>query len=188
MREPTRNGSTPLRSHLLAVLGLLAMPVVLTSCNTDPRIDAASRIGAPADQLPVDARIGQLLENPEKFMGLTVVVAGEVNDVLGPHAFTIGGEEFFPPGEVLVVSPTGFPSIPDSEKHEYLVDEDVVQVTGRLARFNREALAQEFPPGALQSDALNEWAGKPVIVVTNMVSHPRARDRGVGMPPAPQSR
>lgn len=163
------------RSVWMMTVLLLSLPLV--SCtNRETPVDAQSRIGsAPAGTPIVNVTLGELLDEPGQYAGKTVTVSGEVNDVLGPKAFTIGGEEFLPPGELLVVSRNGFPTIPDREANEYLVDDDIVQVTGNVRTFVRAEVSRDMDADDMQGETYVEWEGRPVLVVSNMVTTPRAR-------------
>ena len=51
--------------------------------------------------------IGDITDNPNAFIGQTVTVSGEVEDIVGPRAFTMGDEGFLFGEELLVVGAQG---------------------------------------------------------------------------------
>jgi len=157
----------------VAALGLF--PLMLAACGArDTRVDAATQIGTAPPDMPVGTvSVSQLLDTPAHYAGRMVTVSGEVNDVLGPKAFTIGGDEFLS-GELLVVSPKGFPQIPDRPEDEYLVEDDLVLVTGRLRSYTHKDITQDFD-AHLEDRGHTEWDGKPVLIVETLVPTPRAR-------------
>lgn len=170
----------------LVTAALALSPFMLTSCQPrETPVEAESRIGqAPAGTVPQSIGLAELLDNPERYEGQVVTVAGEVNDVINAHAFTIGGEEFLPSGELLVISPTRFPGIPNRPENESLVDDDIVQVTGTVRRLVRMDLAQDVPAADLTGTEFVAWEGKPVVVVERMNTTPRTRTRGTAGPTA----
>lgn len=182
MQRRTNGGSRSagiagaLRGWLMGAAALVLLPLMLVSCtNRDAPVNADTRIGTAPPVGAAGVTLSNLLDDPGKFTGQTVTVSGEVNDVLGPKAFTIGGEEFLPPGELLVVSPTGFPAIPDYPENEYLVDDDIVQVTGTVRTFVQTEVARQVDADDMEGQAYVRWEGKPVLVVTSMITTPRAR-------------
>lgn len=179
-----RPGGWTLKRPLIGLLCLGLLPLTLASCNQTETTEAPdTRVGtAPAGANPTPVSIGELLDEPGRYTGQTVTVSGEVNDILGPKAFSIGGEEFLPPGELLVVSPQGFPQLPDRPENEHLVDDDIVQVTGTVRNFILTEVQRDVEPGDLEGEVYAEWEGKPVLVVTRMITTPRARPGGMTTP------
>lgn len=70
------------RSGRLAVVAAVALVPVLAACGEDE---------VPADTGAVEEPAQDELE--ELALGETVTVNGEVSEVIGPNAFTVGGEE-----------------------------------------------------------------------------------------------
>jgi hypothetical protein len=170
------------RGRAARLLALAVLPLGLAACGTRETITRAENrpdttIGAPG--AATAATLAQVLENPTLYTGKRVTVSAEVNDVLGPRAFTIGGEEFLPPGELLVVSAGGFPQISDLPQDEHLVDGDIVQVTGTVRTFVLTEIQRDIDPG-LTGEAYVRWEGKPVLVVSDMLTTPRARSGAEG--------
>lgn len=158
-----------------AVCALLALSL-LGGAGAGRAVHAQDRVAVGTAAGPaMTVTAGDLLDNPARYVGRTVTVSGEVNDVLGPRAFTIGGEEFLPPGELLIVSKNNFPQIPDRPATEYLVDDDIVMVTGEVRMFIGKQLSRDLGITDLGADTFADWENKPVIVVTSMLTTPRNR-------------
>ncbi len=170
----------------LVTTALALCPLMLSACQPrETPVEAESQIGqAPPGTAPLSVGLGELLDNPEQYEGRVVTIAGEVNDVINAHAFTLGGEEFLPPGELLVISPKGFPSMPNRPENEYLVDDDIVQVTGTVRRLVRMDFAQDVPAANLTGTEFVAWEGKPVLMVERMGTTPRMRKPATDGQPA----
>jgi hypothetical protein len=164
---------------------LTLLPLLVTSCGerdrdtaaTTPQVANTATTAAPGVGVTVNDITGKL----DQYLGKTVTVAGEINDVLGPRAFTIGGEEFYGGGELLVVSTRDFPAIPDRPQDEYLVDDDIVQVTGTVRRFVLTEVEKEVGTdldGALYA----RWESKPVLLAQSFVVTPRVKRTAAGAP------
>lgn len=129
----------------------------------------------------VGATVSDITDNPEEYLGETVTVSGEVDDAIGPRAFTIGGQEFYGGDTLLVVSANPLPTIADRPADEAVLTDDVVQVTGPVRRFN---LAEfESTIGADLDDALfTAYDGQPAVIARSVDLTPRtgaARNQSV---------
>jgi hypothetical protein len=92
--------------------------------------------------------IQEIRRDPERYLGQSVLVSGEVERVFGPYAFWVRDVG------VLVISPTPRPG---------LFDESSAYVRGEARRFDRAALEAELGID-LDDGRLAEFAGQPVIV------------------------
>ena len=177
----THGCEVPPSRRIARLLTLAILPLGLASCGyRETRVGAADRpVTAPPAATtipqPTGVTLGDVLREPMRYSGTTVTVSGEVNDVLGPRAFTIGGEEFLPPGELLIVSKTDFPSIPDRPANEYLVDNDLVQVTGTVRTYVHAEVRNEVE-NAFEGETYLRWEGKPVLVASSVLTTARVRD------------
>lgn len=109
-------------------LGFLALVVLLAACQAEE----ASR----------ETRLEAVLEHPEEHYGKTVIVSGEVAEVLSARIFTIGSEGV--DERLLVVSVDSIPVVASRSALAPVAQRDLVQVTGLLRPFNRIEVAQEF--------------------------------------------
>ena len=102
-------------------------------------------------------------------------VTGEVNDVFAPRAFTIGGEEFHADGELPVIGRSDLPGIPERPQHSHLSENDLVQVTGTVHVLLNRKIEPSVLDFAFGDDPwIVEWEGKPVLLMSSMVTYPRA--------------
>ena len=135
------------------------------------------------------ATIDEITDSPGPFLGQTVTVSGEVDQVLGPRAFTIGGDDFIGEDELLVVGANDLPQLigrselPGRPAGELLAADDVVQVTGPVRRFDLAAVEREI--GFDLDDGLfAEWAGRPAVVARTVRLSPRLDVEPAGVPVA----
>ena len=120
-----------MRLRRFAVLLLTALAMVAVGCgdggSDPPRVDRDAEEGIePAGK--------DFFFDPGTFVGREVTATGYVSDVITSAAFRIAGERFEEQG-ILVVSNGDLSS---------LDDDDLVQVTGTVRWFNREAFAREL--------------------------------------------
>src|SRR5688572_21988437 len=84
------------RSHRLACGALAAGALLLATTLTTP-IAAAQATPAPASQPaaypPPTVTVDQITDNPGAYYGVAVTVVGDVEDVLGPRAFTVEDQD-----------------------------------------------------------------------------------------------
>lgn len=160
---------SPGRMHR-AVLAL-AFGFFIAACSP-----ATTRYESPGDIAREPAitsvSVPELASDPEQYIGRTVVIAGEVNRVLGPRWFTIGGEEFGG-NEVLVLGRSTVPEIVNILADSAAVMNDIVQVTGVVRVFEEDALEREIPGIDLDGDIFDPFDAEPVIVMTDMDLTPR---------------
>jgi hypothetical protein len=106
-----------------------------------------------------------ILENPADFNGHAVAVAGVVDYLLGPHAFTIDGG----PGTGLVLftppsaAPTNAPAPARGE---------VAEAQGHIRLFDRKA-AEQYYHLQIPDQLAQALQGKPILVVDHLVCMPR---------------
>lgn len=115
----------------VAILLLTAFAMVAVSCGDDrsdlPPVDRDAEEGRePAGK--------DFFFDPGLYVGREVTVTGYVSRVIAPAAFRMAGERFEERG-ILVVSNGDLSS---------LEDDDLVQVTGTVRWFDREAFAREL--------------------------------------------
>jgi hypothetical protein len=153
---------------ILVVVGLLLVVLLLS-----PVLEiafpgsAGMRLIAPARGIGGSGAVtpGRIASAPDSLLGQTVTVSGEVRRQLGPHAFTIGGEGFVDSEELLVV--TGSASGQPRTGTFLPQENDIVQVTGTVYRFDPRAFEREL--GLTLSDArLASMSGRPAIVARSL--------------------
>lgn len=142
----------------------LAAAVVLVGC--------AGRSVPSGLGVPWGATVRAIHQNPAQAQGKLVTVSGEVNRVFAPRWFSIGGEGFENGEELLVVGSSRLPALLENLADSGQVVNDIVQVTGHVRLFDRDALAAEV--GAdLGSDWWHPYERQPVLVMTDLDITPR---------------
>ena len=106
--------------------------------------------------------LDDLEDNPQKYLGQTISVDGEVEDVFGPRLFTIDEPNWGDlDGEILVFMPTALAAL--------VRDDDRVTVTGTLKPFVRAEVEREWGWLGLDPEVEVDLARKPVLVATRIV-------------------
>lgn len=95
------------------------------------------------------------------FIGKTVTVNGEVEEVISPKAFIIEGDRFFNDPELLVLNLSGSP----------IVDDSNIQVTGTVRQFLKSEIEREFGLNLAQELAA-KFTNKRVLVATELTLTP----------------
>ncbi|HEV2123241.1 MAG TPA: hypothetical protein VGW38_10765, partial [Chloroflexota bacterium] len=117
--------------------------------------------------------IGDVLDAPERFAGRTVVLTGEVGREYGPFAFTLEEEGFISDDAILVVS--GRP-LPGWQRNELpLIPEDRTRIRGVVYQFNLQQFERGL--GVDLDNALAEWNGRPVVLLTAIDLQPDRQQR-----------
>ncbi len=140
----------------LIVLGLIAW-ALYEAFDRDQPATAPPTAGPQAA-----ATINNIVTNPSEFMGRTVTVSGEVGEVIGPRAFTIGE-----PQELLVVGANELPTIAQGTFEGELTPDRTVQVTGPVRTFDLAQVEQEIGFD-LDDNLFANYAGRPAIVAQSM--------------------
>jgi hypothetical protein len=117
--------------------------------------------GATAGQ-PANVDLDDLEKNPEKYLGKTVTVEGEVDRVLGPHLFTIDEKDWVDlDREMPVAVPEPFTAIVRSDAP--------VRVTGIIEKLPIAKVEQEG--GIIRDPKIKaEIETKPVLVATEVTT------------------
>lgn len=106
--------------------------------------------------------VSDIADNPQEYYGSTVTVSGEVGELIGPRAFTLGAEDDLGGGSLLIVGAQQLLQIMEGEADE-ITAQDVAQVTGPVREFNLAEVEDEI--GADLDDALfAEFEGQPAVV------------------------
>lgn len=134
-------------------------------------------VGSCESQAPnIGVSVSEIADNPEAHHGQIVTVSGEVDDVIGPRSFTIGGDDF--DDDLLIVSIDSIPIVSGRVAAEPVWEEDIVQITGTVVPFVEEEIeadygaeldpeiAEEYEEQEPAVITGSEAAGLPPIVVT----------------------
>ena len=156
VRSPRRGGGAG--AGLMAALAIAAaiiIGLILWALFDDDDTEGTVARGATIDKIA---------EDPEAYLGQTVTVGGEVNQILGPQAFVIEGNDIIGGDELLVVGANAMNRIRNDE---------VVQVTGPVRRFDLAQVERDLGVD-LDDNLFRDWADKPAIVARNIVATPLA--------------
>jgi hypothetical protein len=127
----------------------------LTSC-ADSASDRAEKVGG------VTAR--QIIENPGAYVGKTVTVSGDVEEIWNPRAFNM--DSGISVGELLVVGREPFPQIPEAGNRAYVIN-DVATVTG-IVRILVTADIEREIGWDLTPQIETEFNAKPVLIAQSV--------------------
>ncbi len=142
---------TVLRIFAVTVI-MLSMFLFLTSCAKTSSEIADEKGGITA---------AQVIENPSAYVGKTVTVSGDVEEIHGPRAFNMDSGSSV--GELLVVGREPFPNLADAGDRAYVIN-DVATVTGKIELLDAVKLKDEIG-WDLDPNLVSQYNGKPVLVV-----------------------
>ncbi|HXG85209.1 MAG TPA: hypothetical protein VNI84_14405 [Pyrinomonadaceae bacterium] len=127
----------------------------LTACGESAG-DRVEKVGG------VTAR--QVIENPANYVGKTVTVSGDVEEIWGPRAFNMDSGASL--GELLVVGRDPFPQIPDAGNRAYVIS-DVATVTGVVRMLVTADIEREIG-WDLDPRIEAEFNAKPVLIAQSI--------------------
>lgn len=158
--RPRNYGKTVFRCLGALTLGVSSV-LFLTSC-ADSASDRAEKVGG------ITAR--QVIENPSTYVGKTVTVSGDVEEIWNPRAFNM--DSGISLGELLVVGREPFPQVGEAGNRAYVVS-DVATVTGVVRMFVTAEVEREIG-WDLDSRIETEFNAKPVLIVQSVSFKPNA--------------
>ena len=121
---------------------------------TAPAIDAAGQ--------GMRVTLDDLESNPQQYIGKTVSVDAEVEEVFGPRVFKIDEHDWMDfEGELLVYVPTDLAAL--------VREEDRVTVTGQVKRFVKADLENEWGWGDIDDTLEVKLGTRPVLVASHVV-------------------
>ena len=135
----------------LAVSSVLFLP----SC-ADSASERAEKTGG--------ITVRQVIENPNAYVGKTVTVSGDVEEIWNPRAFNM--DSGLSVGELLVVGREPFPNIPEAGNRAYVVN-DVATVTGVVRMLVTADIEREIG-WDLDPRIEAEFNAKPVLVAQSI--------------------
>jgi hypothetical protein len=110
----------------------------------------------------IKVTVGNLEENAKRYIGQTINVTAEVEDVFGPRLFKIDERNWGDmDGEVLVYLPSDFAAL--------VREDDRVTVTGTMKMFMKADLERELGWLEPEPDVEIEFAERPVLVASRIV-------------------
>lgn len=105
---------------------------------------------------------GEITEDPSQYYGRTLAVTGEVENIVGPNAFTLDEDELIGASDLLVLTATPKQAIDDGEK---------VAVTGVLRQFVVADLERDYDLTwdlELRRKLEAEYSNKPVLIANSV--------------------
>jgi hypothetical protein len=131
-----------------------------TWSETRPSESAASVIRSNPAGMPVT--IGDLEENARTYIGQTINVTGEVEEVFGPRLFKIDEADWGDlDGEILVYFP--------SSQAALVKEDDRVTITGTMKMFVKTELERELGWLEPDPDVRIEFGDRPVLLASRIV-------------------
>lgn len=167
--QPSSSARSPRRGRnaLALLLGLLlgAGAGLLVGVFV---IDAGAEDRAVAERPIPDTTLERIVAGPEPFFGDSVVIAGQVREIISPRTFTVGQLGFFGP-DLLVATerPLAAPSGHSSSRP--VLEGDLVTVAGEVRRFDLAAFERDIGADLMPEfdsfvgDDLRERKGDPVV-------------------------
>lgn len=146
---------TDVRVSLKALALLMSLLLLGTACS-DSATERAAEVGG------VTAR--QVIENPSAYIGKTVTVSGDVEEIWGPRAFNM--DSGVTVGELLVVGREPFPNIPEVGNRAYVIN-DLATVTG-VVRMMVTADVEREIGWDLTPEIEAEFNAKPVLIAQSI--------------------
>ena len=143
-------GKTIFRRVGAATLAMSSF-LFLTGCG-ESASDRVEKVGG------VTAR--QVIENPANYVGKTVTVSGDVEEIWGPRAFNMDSDVTV--GELLVIGREPFPQVAAAGNRAYVVS-DVATVTGVVRLLVTADIEREIG-WDLDPQIEAEFNAKPVLI------------------------
>ncbi|MBE9182483.1 hypothetical protein IQ268_28440 [Oculatella sp. LEGE 06141] len=129
-------------------------PDVYANYESQPAIVAQSIAVAPEP--------GEITEDPSQYYGQTLAVTGEVEEIIGPNAFTLEDEELLGSDDLLVLNTTTGTTVEDGEE---------VAITGELRSFVSAEIERDYDLTwdlDLQRQLEAEYQQQPVLIVRDI--------------------
>jgi hypothetical protein len=146
----------------LGTIFLLLGSTLLTSgCTKNPPV-------------PETTRVEDIKENPAAFVGKTVVVSGEVEQVYGPRAFQLGGTDFFD-SEIRVLTAQPLKESVRRRADQPFIKDDIALVTGTVRNVVVADVERELSFD-LDPTYEVEFENRPAIIASSVLISPRGQE------------
>lgn len=146
----------------MAAAALMCLTLILGACASESPGERVERVGG--------VTAAQIINDPNAYVGRTVTVSGDVEEIHGPHAFNI--DSGASAGELLVVGREPFPQVPDGGSRAYVVN-DTATVTG-VVRLLVTAEVERELGWDLTPELEAEFNARPVLVAQQVAFLPGA--------------
>ncbi|MCP9496306.1 MAG: hypothetical protein MSG64_17830 [Pyrinomonadaceae bacterium MAG19_C2-C3] len=131
---------------------LVCVPLLFTACASESPKERAAEVGG--------VTAAQVINNPNAYVGKTVTVSGDVEEIHSPRAFNMDSGASL--GELLVLGREPFPQVPDGGNRGYVIN-DTATVTGTVRMLVTAEIERELG-WDLQPELEAEFNAKPVLV------------------------
>jgi hypothetical protein len=142
--------------HLLAALALALLPFATACTDEADPAEPAAAVASPEESVGDTGQGGAAQEAIEDRIGDSVTLNGEVAELVGQNAFTIGGDEI---GEnpILVVSATN-PAVDEG---------DSVRVQGKVIEFSTTDVESDLEIDIVANE-VEDFEGDPAIEASSV--------------------
>ncbi|MDQ3636066.1 MAG: hypothetical protein M3405_16420 [Acidobacteriota bacterium] len=147
-------GTRTIRRFALLIM-IMTLVFGLLGCAKDAAEIAEDKGGVTAQMV---------IENPDAYIGKTVTVSGDVEEIHGPKAFNMDSGTSI--GELLIVGREPFPNLADANDRVYVIN-DVATVTGVVKKFVMADVEKEIG-WTLDPNIFSGFEGKPVLVANSV--------------------
>lgn len=131
---------------------LLCLPLLFAACASESTRERAAEVGG--------ITAAQVINNPNAYVGKTVTVSGDVEEIHSPRAFNMDSGVSL--GELLVLGREPFPQLPDSGNRAYVIN-DTATVTGTVRMLVTADVEREIG-WDLTPEIEAEFNAKPVLI------------------------
>lgn len=135
-------------------------PVVVTNANTAAPVNTAT---APATGAAVEP--GTIVANPNAYIGQTVTIVGEVEEIFGPRAFTLDEETIAGNTDLLVLAPQNPAVNLEAIDNNWL--NDGVRITGAVRRMVVADVERDLG-WDLDNELEVEYRDRPVVILQSL--------------------
>ena len=136
--------------------------VATPKAGTSEERRAATAPAVAGEFQAMRVKLDDLEDNPQKYIGQTISVDAEIEEVFGPRVFTIDEANWGDlQGELLVYMPTTLAAL--------VREDDRVTITGTVKPFVRAEVEREWGWLGLDPEVEVDFAKKPVLVATRIV-------------------
>lgn len=144
--------------------------IVLPACGTStPEAEVTDNDVAVTTETEENVTTEELTENLDTYLGQTVTIREEVQEVVGDYAFSLDEDQLFGGEEVLIINASGLPvDLVDG-------DDTDVQVTGEVQELILADLEREYGFD-LDDELFVDYEQQPVIIAQSIALSPDPDD------------
>lgn len=156
-----------MRRQIIRMLGLpfaLTLGLTLVACDND---SAGPEQGTSVEDVE-EAEPDEPGEGAD-LIGETVTISGEVDEILDPQGFIMGGDALFEDGVLVLSGPTSFEDLGLTLDQSLVDDDTIVEVTGTVEELVVVDFEEEFGLD-LDDTVYEEWDGQAVIVAEQVAT------------------